>query len=303
MALRHAFAGLVWMSVNSVHETIGPQSLTRITLGEILVWGYAVTFVLIATVIGLVVVVKPPAPPEPPIAPPPAIMMELQPPPPPQPDKKTPQENKPPQKSAAAQNPPAKSAAPEPQKPAQMAPPPAAPPAAPPPAAPAAAAKAPAAAAKAPQATSNSSGGASASVPVPQAISQALQQRRQQAPIPAASGTQVAAGSELTADLNTTKTPDISPDQWQADMLAQLGKNKQYPDDARQRGEKGVVFLKFAINPKGEVQSAEIARSSGFPALDQAAMDMIARASPLPPPPAAIARAVAITVPVDFGLQ
>jgi protein TonB len=279
------------MSVNSFRETIGPQNLTRITLGEILVWVYAVTFVLIATVIGLVVVVKPQAPPEAPIAPPPAIMMELQPAPPPQPDKKAAQGNKPQQKAAAAPTPLPKTVAPEPQKPSQMAPPPAAvPPAAP-------------AAAKAPQATSKSSGGTSASVPVPQAISHALQQRRQQAPAAAASGTQVAGGSELSAALNTTKTPDMSPDQWQADMLAQLSKNKQYPDDARLRGEKGVVFLKFAINPKGEVLTAEIAKSSGFPALDQAALDMIARASPLPPPPAAIARAVAITVPVDFGLQ
>jgi protein TonB len=283
------------MSVNSFRETIGPQNLTRITLGEILVWGYAVTFVLIATVIGLVVVVKPQAPPEAPIAPPPAIMMELQPAPPPQPDKKAAQGNKPQQKAAAAPTPLPKTVAPEPQKPAQMAPPPATPPAAVPPAAPAAA--------KAPQATSKSSGGTSASVPVPQAISHALQQRRQQAPAAAASGAQVAGGSELSAALNTTKTPDMSPDQWQADMLAQLSKNKQYPDDARLRGEKGVVFLKFAINPKGEVLTAEIAKSSGFPALDQAALDMIARASPLPPPPAAIARAVAITVPVDFGLQ
>ncbi len=50
-----------------------------------------------------------------------------------------------------------------------------------------------------------------------------------------------------------------------------------YPADARRRGEEGVVRLALQIAPDGTVTAAEIADSSGFPALDRAAAEAARR--------------------------
>ncbi|MCX8132983.1 MAG: energy transducer TonB, partial [Roseococcus sp.] len=44
-----------------------------------------------------------------------------------------------------------------------------------------------------------------------------------------------------------------------------------YPEMARARGEQGVVVLELAIGTDGRVITARVARSSGFPMLDEAA--------------------------------
>lgn len=281
------------MAMNIARETVGPESLYRITLGEVLVWCYAVLFILVAMIGGAVVSERLQTPPEPPVAPPPAILMDLPPVVPPEPVKKAQEEKKLLEKAAQAEKPqdkPAKAlasagssdqASGKDQEKAQ--------------------AETPAETSGAQANAAQASGAekAAEASPVPQTISPALQHLRQQA---AASGRN-SSGSEVSAALETAKTAEITPDEWQVEMLTKLASNKRYPDGARSRGEKGIVFLKFAVSPKGDVTAAEIAKSSGFPELDQAALDMIARASPLPPPPAVIARAVGITVPVDFGLQ
>jgi protein TonB len=284
------------MAVSFARETVGPESLYRITLGEVLVWCYAVLFILVVMVGGAIIAARLQVPPEPPVAPPPVILMDLPPIVPPEPVKKAEEAEKPVEKAAPAEKPQdaaakaaasaggsdqaaakAQDAAGKDQKQAAGS---------------AASAGAQADAAKAAES-------AAAASPVPQTISPALRQLRQQA----AATERNNSGSEVSAALETAKTAEITPDEWQAEMLAKLASSKRYPDGARSRGEKGIVFLKFAVNPKGDVTAAEIAKSSGFPELDQAALDMIARASPLPAPPAVIARAVGITVPVDFGLQ
>lgn len=279
------------MAVSFARETVGPESLYRITLGEVLVWCYAVLFILVVMVGGAIIAARLQTPPEPPVTPPPAILMDLPPIVPPEPVKKAEEAKKPIEKAAptekqdAAKKDAASSGGSDEvanREQSQSA-------------SSAAAAAVAGAQANAPAGAES----AAAASPVPQTISPALQQLRQQA----AAKERNNSGSEVSAALETAKTAEITPDEWQVEMLAKLASSKRYPDGARSRGEKGIVFLKFAVSPKGEVTAAEIAKSSGFPELDQAALDMIARASPLPAPPAVIARAVGITVPVDFGLR
>ncbi|MBY0332462.1 MAG: energy transducer TonB [Acetobacteraceae bacterium] len=45
----------------------------------------------------------------------------------------------------------------------------------------------------------------------------------------------------------------------------------EYPAASRLRGEQGVVGLVLGVSASGQVSSVEIGRSSGFPALDEAA--------------------------------
>jgi TonB family protein len=51
-----------------------------------------------------------------------------------------------------------------------------------------------------------------------------------------------------------------------------------YPIGARLRGEEGIVTVRVWVKPSGHALRCEVARSSGYPVLDQAAMDAARRA-------------------------
>jgi protein TonB len=70
-----------------------------------------------------------------------------------------------------------------------------------------------------------------------------------------------------------------------ASLLAYLERFKRYPAAARAAHIEGQVFVHFVMRRDGTVQSAEIAKSSGRPALDREALAMVARAGKLPPMP------------------
>lgn len=87
--------------------------------------------------------------------------------------------------------------------------------------------------------------------------------------------------------------------QWQAQLLAHLERFKRYPQNARDRGDRGVAYLRFEIDSNGKVLDARIVRSAGFTDLDQATLDMLRRASPVPRPPQG--SKLRFTVPVVFA--
>src|SRR5450755_1018925 len=68
--------------------------------------------------------------------------------------------------------------------------------------------------------------------------------------------------------LEVTYKPDIS---------------NYYPEQARRDGQEGRAQVKICINTSGKVESAEIASSSGFPILDEAAIK-VGRAFRFKPP-------------------
>lgn len=107
--------------------------------------------------------------------------------------------------------------------------------------------------------------------------------------------------TKAMAASRAAKAPKVSPARWQSRLLAWLNRHKRYPRGARSRREEGVVNVSFAIDAAGVVVSARISRSSGNPELDQAALDMLRRASPVPAPPPGVARKIA--VPVQFNLR
>lgn len=95
--------------------------------------------------------------------------------------------------------------------------------------------------------------------------------------------------------------PNAVPN-WMSQLSAQLERHKRYPSEAR--GDVGVVQLAFSVDRGGGVHNARIARSSGSGALDQAALSLVARAAPLPPPPPERAGAqIAITVPIRYNTR
>jgi protein TonB len=86
---------------------------------------------------------------------------------------------------------------------------------------------------------------------------------------------------------------------WKGDLMAHLNRYKRYPSGSSSNG---TTLVAFSINRSGAVTSARLARSSGDRALDEEAMSLPRRASPLPRPPEGVGGgAIALTVPIHFG--
>src|SRR5580692_2410346 len=97
--------------------------------------------------------------------------------------------------------------------------------------------------------------------------------------------------------------PHIAP-AWQTSLVRHLEQFKRYPSAAQDRGEEGVVLLSFSVDRTGHVLEHRVARSSGYPALDDEVMSMIERAQPLPPFPATMTEdKLDLTVPIRFSLK
>jgi protein TonB len=91
---------------------------------------------------------------------------------------------------------------------------------------------------------------------------------------------------------------------WRIQVAALLERNKRYPAMAQSRREQGVVQLAFSIDRKGMVVASHVAASSGSPALDEEAMELVRRAQPFPPPPPELSGTrVDLTVPIRFNLR
>jgi protein TonB len=64
-------------------------------------------------------------------------------------------------------------------------------------------------------------------------------------------------------------------------LMAHLQRFKQFPSSAGPN-ESGSVQIRFTVTRSGRVTSSGVSRSSGFPTLDRAALELLARAQPLP---------------------
>jgi periplasmic protein TonB len=84
-------------------------------------------------------------------------------------------------------------------------------------------------------------------------------------------------------------------------VSAHLARHKQFPADARSRGQQGSATVSFSLDGGGRVTSVQLARGSGVASIDQETQAMVRRASPFPVPPSG--RPVSFTVPVQFYLR
>jgi protein TonB len=84
-------------------------------------------------------------------------------------------------------------------------------------------------------------------------------------------------------------------------VLAHLSRHKQFPAEARSRGEGGTASVSFTVSGSGAVTSVRLARSSGSSSLDREVQAMVRRASPFPPPPSG--HSMSFTAPVNFNLR
>lgn len=85
---------------------------------------------------------------------------------------------------------------------------------------------------------------------------------------------------------------------WRGTLIAHLNRFKRFPNGANP----GTAQVAFSIDRGGRVLSARLVRGSGDSALDEEAVAMIRRASPVPAPPDGLGGgSVSLSVPIRFS--
>jgi periplasmic protein TonB len=89
---------------------------------------------------------------------------------------------------------------------------------------------------------------------------------------------------------------------WQKKLMAHLERFKRYPSGRMPRSTR--IEVGFTLDRLGHVVAAEIRQGSGDPAFDQAALAMLRRADPVPPPPPLVAdEGLSFTLPVVYRIK
>ena len=88
-----------------------------------------------------------------------------------------------------------------------------------------------------------------------------------------------ASSEGLTADQQQEIT------EWQKSLVLRIAKAKTYPAKARSKGSTGEVRVTFTVDRYGAIIARDIAQSSGWPVLDQAALKLFDDLGKLPTPP------------------
>jgi TonB family protein len=89
---------------------------------------------------------------------------------------------------------------------------------------------------------------------------------------------------------------------WQKELIAHLDKHKRYPAERSQKSAE--ITVNFVLDRLGHVVSATIVKGSGDPVFDEAALAMVHRSDPVPPPPPLVAdEGLSFTLPVIFRVK
>lgn len=89
-----------------------------------------------------------------------------------------------------------------------------------------------------------------------------------------------------------------------ASIQSWLEQHKKYPRAARLRRYEGTVAFSFQINRAGQIMKRSIVQSSGRKILDEALLDLLKRADPMPPMPPEISGAsFDFTTSIEYNLR
>lgn len=122
----------------------------------------------------------------------------------------------------------------------------------------------------------------------------------QPAPAPAPLPAPIAAAIEAPRPAPPPPLPVTQP-RFNADYLD--NPKPPYPSASRRMGEEGEVRLRVHVNPAGNAQQVEIVRSSGYPRLDQAALDTVKQWRFIPARQGDQPVPAWVIVPIQFSLR
>lgn len=121
---------------------------------------------------------------------------------------------------------------------------------------------------------------------------QAPASQRQQASAPPAS------------NAPSARVASAERDRWESQVLAALNRVKHYPREAARLRQEGISWICITMDQRGKVRSVRLHKQSGHRVLDQEALAMASRASPLPRPPASLKMLrIEVTVPIAFSMD
>lgn len=145
-------------------------------------------------------------------------------------------------------------------------------------------------------------------VPLPTPITPVLATPTQTEPAPATPAVATAATAAPVVTAPASTAPAAAPDRASAQaymrlLAAALLQQRNYPGEARKQRLQGVVAVRFTLDRGGHVLAMAIARSSGHALLDQAALEVLQRADPLPAIPPELGKdRLTVTVPIEYSL-
>jgi protein TonB len=92
---------------------------------------------------------------------------------------------------------------------------------------------------------------------------------------------------------------------WEGRVLAEVQRKKRYPYAAMQAGQQDVVTVHVVVDAAGNIVESSIVTSKNFALLDEAALDLLRRCSPLPAPPesALTGNRIAFDLPIAYALK
>ncbi|ECM6578070.1 energy transducer TonB [Campylobacter jejuni] len=93
---------------------------------------------------------------------------------------------------------------------------------------------------------------------------------------------------------------------YQALLMAHLTKFKKYPQEAIIQKQEGVVRIRASIDESGNVLSKELKKSCPYAALNDEALSLFKRASPLPKPPKEMLKngdKISFIMPIDYNIK
>lgn len=112
-----------------------------------------------------------------------------------------------------------------------------------------------------------------------------------------------AARAETATPGAVSRNADAVPN-WRSRLVAQIERSKHYPPVAKERGDQGDAEVAFSVDRRGGVHRVRLVRGTGSVLLDRDALDWVARAAPLPPPPPEVAGAlIPVVVPLRYHLR
>jgi protein TonB len=93
-------------------------------------------------------------------------------------------------------------------------------------------------------------------------------------------------------------------EQYQRIISARIKQYEEYPPAAKRRYWEGTTVVQLRLTPEGKVTDISVVGKSGHEILDEAAVRMIRKASPLPLPPEGLrGRDQMVLVPIKFRLD
>ena len=105
------------------------------------------------------------------------------------------------------------------------------------------------------------------------------------------------------AETQASGSPTKADNRWLAESLwRRVAELKRYPSSSRMNGEEGKVILKAVIRSDGQLATVSVQKSSGYSALDEAAMEAVRLACPLHMKQAIGKQQIVVTLPIVYRL-